>query len=92
MSVITSSISGLSSILKSPGIRKRNAEQRVRFRLPESLKTVLLDFVDRKNIKSYEELIYTIRDGDVDVSILKHQGTRGLMCGFLQVTCWRKTS
>jgi hypothetical protein len=83
MSVITSSISCLSSILKSPGIRSRNAEQRVRFKLPESLKTVLLDFINRKNIKSYEELIYTIRDGDVDVSILKHEGARDLICGFL---------
>jgi len=78
MSVTTSSVSGLTSILKSPGIRRRNVEQRVRFRLPENLKTVLLDFVSRKNIKSYEELIYMIRDGDVDVSILKHKGTRGL--------------
>lgn len=78
MSVTTSSVSGLTSILKSPGIRRRNADQRVRFRLPENLKTVLLDFVSRKNIKSYEELIYMIRIGDVDVSILKHKGTRGL--------------
>lgn len=78
MSVTPSSVSGLTSILKSPGIRRRNAEQRVRFKLPENLKTVLLDFVSRENIKSYEELIYMIRDGDVDVSILKHKGTRGL--------------
>ena len=78
MSVITSSVSGLTSILRSPGIRRRNAEQRVRFKLPENLKTVLLDFINRKNIKSYEELIYMIRDGDVDVSILKHEGTRDL--------------
>jgi len=76
MSVITSSVSGLTSILKSPGIRKRNAEQRVRFKLSENLETVLLDFISRKNVKSYEELIYMTRDGDVDVSILKHEGTR----------------
>jgi hypothetical protein len=68
MSVITTSVSGLSSILKSPGIRRRNVEQRVHFRLPESLKTVLLDFINRRNIKAYEELIYTIRDGDIQVS------------------------
>jgi hypothetical protein len=71
MSVITSSVSGLSSILRSPGIRSRSTEQRVRFRLPESLKTVLLDFINRENIKSYEELIFTIRDGDVQVSMYK---------------------
>jgi len=76
MSVITSSVSGLTSILKSPGIRRRNTEQRVRFRLSKNLKTVLLDFISRKNIKAYEELIYMIRDGDVDVSMLKHEGTR----------------
>jgi hypothetical protein len=66
MSVITASVSGLSSILKSPGLRSR-IEQRVRFRLPESLKTILLDFINRKNIKPYEELIFAIRDGDVQV-------------------------
>ncbi|KDR09373.1 hypothetical protein L798_00940, partial [Zootermopsis nevadensis] len=65
MSVVTASVSGLSSILRSPGIRNGNREQRVRFRLPESLKTVLLDFIDRENVKSYEELIFTIRDGDI---------------------------
>lgn len=70
MSVITTSVSGLSSILKSPGIRRRNTEQRVRFRLPESLKTVLLDFINRRNIKAYEELIYSIRDGDIQDSNL----------------------
>jgi hypothetical protein len=72
MSVITASVSGLSSILKSPGIRRPNTEQRVRFRLPESLKTVLLDFINRRNIKAYEELIYTIRDGDIQVSTCKY--------------------
>jgi hypothetical protein len=66
MSVITAAVSGLSSILKSPGLRSR-IEQRVRFRLPESLKTILLDFINRKNIKPYEELIFAIRDGDVQV-------------------------
>lgn len=69
MSVVTASVSGLSSILRSPGIRSGNREQRVRFRLPESLKTVLLDFIDRENVKSYEELIFTIRDGDIQVGI-----------------------
>jgi hypothetical protein len=78
MSVITSSLSGLSSILKSPGIRRRNAEQRVRFKLPENLTTILLDVISRKNIKPYEELIYMLRDGDVDVSILKYEGARDL--------------
>lgn len=65
MSVITASISGLSSILKSPGFRKANSEQRVRFRLPDSLKTILLDFINKTNLKSYAELICTIRDGDI---------------------------
>lgn len=92
MSVIASSISGLSSILKSPGIRSRNAEQRVRFRLPESLKTVLLDFINRENIKLYEELIYAIRDGDVDVSILRQEVIRDVICWFVRVSSWRKTS
>jgi hypothetical protein len=77
MSVVATSVSGLSSILKSPRIRNRNTEQRVRFRLPENLRTILLDFTNRKNIKYYEELIYTIRDGDVQVSIFKGSWTRG---------------
>jgi hypothetical protein len=83
MSVITTSVSGLSSILKSPGIRRGTTEQRVRFRLPESLKTVLLDFINRKNIKAYEELIYTIRDGDIQVSICKYAWPHGISSGLL---------
>jgi len=83
MSVITSSLSGLTSILKSPGSRRRNAEQHVRFKLPENLKTVLLDFISRKNIKSYEELIYMIRDGDVDDNNLMQLLTEVQECIFL---------
>lgn len=62
MSVIASSISGISSILKSYPVANKSIDHHVRFRLPRNIKQVLLDFKCGNNIKQYQELIFAVKD------------------------------
>lgn len=71
MSVVSSRLSSVSSILKSPGIRAKvvNQANRVRFKLPKNFKEILINFESGLDRKHYENLICTIRDSDIKVCI-----------------------
>lgn len=65
-------ISGTScspSILKVGGNRSRSVPQRVRFRLPDDLRTILIDFINQKCFKPYEELVCILKESEIQVSI-----------------------
>lgn len=67
MSVVSSRVSNLSSILKSPGVRSQLVKQsnRVYFKLPKNIKNILFNFENRNGIKDYEDLICTLRNSNI---------------------------
>lgn len=70
MSVVSSRVSNLSSILKSPGVRSQLMKQsnRVYFKLPKNIKNILFNFENRNGIKDYEDLICTLRNSNIKVN------------------------
>lgn len=67
MSVVSSRLSSVSSILKSPGLRAKvvHLANRVRFKLPKNFKEILINFESGLDRKQYENLICTIRDSEI---------------------------
>lgn len=69
MSVISSHVSGISSILKS-GVRAQfipNKQKKISFELPKDVKSVIADYETGCNTHSYEEMICVLRDSEVKV-------------------------
>ncbi|OAD62109.1 RNA polymerase I-specific transcription initiation factor RRN3, partial [Eufriesea mexicana] len=67
MSVISSRVSSVSSILKTPGIRSQLIRQsnRVYFKLPKDLKGIIYNFEAGNGTKDYEDLICLLRDSNI---------------------------
>ncbi|KAG6804219.1 RNA polymerase I-specific transcription initiation factor RRN3 [Apis mellifera caucasica] len=67
MSVVSSRVSSVSSILKTPGIRSQLIRQsnRVYFKLPKNLKSIIYNFEIGNGTKDYEDLICTLRDSNI---------------------------
>ncbi|KAK2576891.1 hypothetical protein KPH14_005516 [Odynerus spinipes] len=72
MSVVSSRVSSVSSILKSPGIRSQLAKQsnRVYFKLPKNIKTILFNYEAHNGIKDYDDLICMLKNPNVKDSDL----------------------
>lgn len=72
MSVVSSRVSSVSSILKTPGIRSQLIRQsnRVYFKLPKNLKSIIYNFEIGNGTKDYEDLICTLRDSNIKVYII----------------------
>ncbi|XP_034942157.1 RNA polymerase I-specific transcription initiation factor RRN3 [Chelonus insularis] len=82
MSVISTRSTSVASILKTPGLRKKIASQsnRVRFRLPDDLKSVLINYESGRETKPYEDLIYIVRDAPMKDSELIQLLTQVRQC------------
>ncbi|KAI4504023.1 hypothetical protein M0802_000494 [Mischocyttarus mexicanus] len=67
MSIVSSRISSLNSILKSPGVRSQLLRQsnKVYFKLPKNVKNILINFESRTNIKDYEDLVCILRSSSI---------------------------
>ncbi|XP_066589763.1 RNA polymerase I-specific transcription initiation factor RRN3 isoform X1 [Prorops nasuta] len=72
MSVVSSKISSVSSILKTPGVRSKLSRpaNKVYFKLPQDLRTIILNFESGESNKEYNNLLsilqtYTIKDSDL---------------------------
>ncbi|XP_068970803.1 RNA polymerase I-specific transcription initiation factor RRN3 [Bombus flavifrons] len=67
MSVVSSRVSSVSSILKSPGVRSQLIRQsnRVHFKLPKNLKNIIYNFEAGNGTKDYEDLICILRDSNI---------------------------
>ncbi|XP_003490029.1 RNA polymerase I-specific transcription initiation factor RRN3 [Bombus impatiens] len=67
MSVVSSRVSSVSSILKSPGVRSQLIRQsnRVHFKLPKNLKSIIYNFEAGNGTKDYEDLICILRDSNI---------------------------
>ncbi|XP_015190630.1 PREDICTED: RNA polymerase I-specific transcription initiation factor RRN3 [Polistes dominula] len=67
MSIVSSRISSLNSILKSPGARSQLLRQsnKVYFKLPKNVKDILINFENRSNIRDYEDLVCILRSSSV---------------------------
>ncbi|XP_054000888.1 RNA polymerase I-specific transcription initiation factor RRN3 [Hylaeus anthracinus] len=67
MSVVSSRVSSVSSILKTPGVRSQLIRQsnRVYFKLPKNLKSIIYNFETGNGIKDYEDLICILRDSNI---------------------------
>ncbi|KOC62808.1 RNA polymerase I-specific transcription initiation factor RRN3 [Habropoda laboriosa] len=67
MSVVSSRVSGVSSILKSPGVRSQLIRQsnRVYFKLPKDLKNIIYNFESGNGTKEYEDLICILQDSSI---------------------------
>lgn len=72
MSVVSSRVSSVSSILKTPGIRSQLIRQsnRVYFKLPKNLKSIIYNFGIGNGTKDYEDLICTLRDSNIKVYVI----------------------
>ena len=69
-SVVSSRISSISSILKSPGVRSSLVGKKICFQLPKDIKTVLSNYENGQNIQTYDNVICILRDSNVNVSIV----------------------
>lgn len=69
MSVVSSRVSSVSSILKNPGVRSQLIKQsnRVYFKLPKDLKSIIYNFESGNGTKDYEDLICILRDSNIKV-------------------------
>lgn len=69
MSVVSSRVSSVSSILKSPGVRSQLIRQsnRVHFKLPKDLRSIIYNFEAGTGTKDYEDLICILRDSNIKV-------------------------
>ncbi|XP_060818468.1 RNA polymerase I-specific transcription initiation factor RRN3 [Bombus pascuorum] len=67
MSVVSSRVSSVSSILKTPGVRSQLIRQsnRVHFKLPKDLKSIIYNFEAGNGTKDYEDLICILRDSTI---------------------------
>ncbi|XP_043604914.1 RNA polymerase I-specific transcription initiation factor RRN3 [Bombus pyrosoma] len=67
MSVVSSRVSSVSSILKTPGVRSQLIRQsnRVHFKLPKDLKSIIYNFEAGNGTKDYEDLICILRDSNI---------------------------
>ncbi|CAL7933805.1 unnamed protein product [Xylocopa violacea] len=67
MSVVSSRVSSVSSILKTPGVRSQLIRQsnRVYFKLPKDLKSIIYNFEAGNGVKDYEDLICILRDSNI---------------------------
>ncbi|XP_003393653.3 RNA polymerase I-specific transcription initiation factor RRN3 [Bombus terrestris] len=67
MSVVSSRVSSVSSILKTPGVRSQLIRQsnRVHFKLPKNLKSIIYNFEAGNGTKDYEDLICILRDSNI---------------------------
>ncbi|CAK9818627.1 RNA polymerase I-specific transcription initiation factor RRN3 [Anthophora plagiata] len=72
MSVVSSRVSSVSSILKSPGVRSQLIRQsnRVYFKLPKDLKSIIYNFESGNGTKEYEDLICILQDSNIKDSDL----------------------
>ncbi|CAK9826610.1 RNA polymerase I-specific transcription initiation factor RRN3 [Anthophora retusa] len=72
MSVVSSRVSSVSSILKSPGVRSQLIRQsnRVYFKLPKDLKSIIYNFETGNGTKEYEDLICILQDSNIKDSDL----------------------
>lgn len=73
MSVVSSRVHSVSSILKSSGVREQLIKQsnRVHFKLPKDIKSILCNFeVGNKN-QGYEEVIQLLQTAIIRVKINK---------------------
>lgn len=72
MSVVSSRVSSVSSILKSPGIRSQLNRQsnRVYFKLPKDIKNIIFNFETHNEIKDYEDLLCFLKDSNIKDSDL----------------------
>ena len=64
MSIVSSRVSSVASILKTPGSRSSLLDQpkRIRFKLPDDLKTVLINFETGADCQVYKDLVCILRD------------------------------
>ena len=67
MSVVSSKVSSVSSILKAPGVRSQFIKQanRVHFKLPKDLKSIIYNFEAGNGTKDYEDLICILRESNI---------------------------
>lgn len=67
MSVVSSRVSSVSSILKAPGVRSQLIRQtnRVYFKLPKDLKSIIYNFEAGNGTKDYEDLICILRESNI---------------------------
>ncbi|XP_076236252.1 RNA polymerase I-specific transcription initiation factor RRN3 homolog Tif-IA [Calliopsis andreniformis] len=67
MSVVSSRVSSVSSILKAPGVRSQLIRQnnRVYFKLPKDLKSIIYNFEAGNGTKDYEDLICILRESTI---------------------------
>ncbi|XP_029034108.2 RNA polymerase I-specific transcription initiation factor RRN3 [Osmia bicornis bicornis] len=72
MSVVSSRVSSVSSILKSPGVRSQliRRSSRVYFKLPKDFKNIIYNFESGNGTKDYEDLICILRDSNIKDSDL----------------------
>ncbi|XP_076636521.1 RNA polymerase I-specific transcription initiation factor RRN3 homolog Tif-IA [Colletes latitarsis] len=82
MSVISSRVSSVSSILKAPGVRSQLIRQsnRVYFKLPKNLKSIIYNFESGNGTKDYEDLIHILRDSNIKDTDLKEFLTNVRQC------------
>lgn len=85
MSVVSSTVSSVSSILKINGVRAQFIKQpsKVYFKLPENVKNILCNFTNGDGIKEYEKLIHSLKEGAIKVMIGKRY-KENLRASFLQ--------
>lgn len=71
MSVVSSRVSSVSSILKGSGVRAQFVKQpnKVYFKLPKDIKSILCNFAKNDGIKEYEKLIHSLQEGVIKVTI-----------------------
>lgn len=64
MSIVSSRVSSVASILKTPGSRSSMLDQpkRIRFKLPDDLKSVIHDFESGIDCQMYKDLVCILRD------------------------------
>lgn len=67
MSIVSSRVSSVASILKTPGSRSSLLDQpkRIRFKLPDDLRNVLLNFETGADCQMYKDLVCILRDSNL---------------------------
>lgn len=71
MSIVSSRVSSVASILKTPGSRSSLLDQpkRIRFKLPDDLRNVILNFETGADSQMYRDLVCILRDSNLKVCI-----------------------
>ncbi|XP_012524208.2 RNA polymerase I-specific transcription initiation factor RRN3 [Monomorium pharaonis] len=82
MSIVSSTVSSVSSILKTSGVREQFIKQpgKIYFKLPKDVKNILCNFTNGDGIKEYEKLIYSLKEGAVKDNDLAEFLTEARQC------------